>query len=253
MAYGRANPVWPEGRRSLRGWTEPLPRLLEALQEIPGLARLRFTSGHPSGCTPELIRALAELPVLCGHLHLPLQSGSDRILRRMNRGYTAAEYLAAVRRLRSAVPGMALTTDIIVGFPSETLADFDLTRGLLAEIGFDNAFIFQYNARPQTPAARWPDDVPAEEKRRRNHQLLAEQNRQCLAINQALVGRELEVLVEGPSPRNAARWTGRTRTNKIVLFAAAPALRRGDLLKVRIERAKIQTLDGTVNSQNANG
>lgn len=245
MAYGRANPVWPEGHRSPRGFREPLPRLLEAIQELGGLARIRFASGHPSGCSPELVRAMAELPAVCEHLHLPVQSGSDRILARMGRGYTSAAYLEAVRRLRAAVPGIAITTDIIVGFPSETPADVDRTLALMAEIRFDNAFIFKYNARPGTLAAGWPDDVPETEKLRRNHLLLDEQNRQCLAINQALVGRALEVLVEGPSPRNAARWTGRTRTNKIVLMDAASAGRRGGLAAVRIDGARVQTLYGT--------
>ncbi len=246
MAYGRANAVWPEDHRSPRGFREPLPRLLEALQAIPGLARIRFTSGHPSGCTPELVRAIAELPAVCEHLHLPLQSGSDRVLRRMNRGYTVAAYRDAVRRLRAARPGMALTTDIIVGFPGETLEDLECTRGLMAEIGFDNAFIFKYNPRPDTPASAWEDDVPEAEKLRRNHLLLDEQNRQCLALNRALVGRALEVLVEGPSRRNPARWTGRTRTNKIVLLDAAAGVRRGDLLTVRIDAARVQTLYGSV-------
>ncbi len=246
MAYGRANTVWPAGGRSPRGFSEPLPRLLEALQDIPGLARVRFTSSHPAGCTPELVRAVAELPAVCEHLHLPLQSGSDRILERMGRGYTAAEYREAARRLRAAVPGLALTTDLIVGFPSETPDDFDQTRALAAEIGFDNAFIFQYNARPDTVAGDWPDDVPPEEKRRRNHALLEEQNRRCLEINRALVGSQQEVLAEGPSRRNPVRWMGRTRTNKIVLFDAAAHVRRGDLLTVRIDVAKIQTLYGTL-------
>ncbi len=251
MAYGNANPVWPAGYRSARGFAESLPRLLEALQEIPGLARMRFTSGHASGCSLELIRAMAVLPTVCEHLHLPMQSGSDRILGRMNRGYTTADYREAVQRLRSAVPGIAITTDIIVGFPSETPADVDLTLQLMAEIKFDNAFIFKYNARPGTLASKWPDDVPETEKLRRNHVLLDEQNRQCLAINQSLAGRTLEVLMEGESRRNAARWTGRTRTNKIVLIDASPALRRGDLVVVRIDDAKIQTLYGTVMARRA--
>ncbi|MBU4200120.1 MAG: tRNA (N6-isopentenyl adenosine(37)-C2)-methylthiotransferase MiaB [Verrucomicrobia bacterium] len=246
MSYGRANLVWTDGYRSALGFTESLPQLLEALQGIPWLERIRFTSGHPSGCTLELIRAMAELPSVCEHLHLPLQSGSDRILDRMNRGYSAADYHNAVRRLRAALPKVAITTDVIVGFPSETLDDFEMTRALMSEIGFDNAFIFKYNPRPDTPAACWPDNVPEKEKLRRNHVLLDEQNRCCLALNQALVGNEVQVLIEGQSRRNAARWTGRTRTNKIVLIDASSALRRGDLLTVRIDNAKIQTLYGTV-------
>ncbi len=251
MSYGRTNSVWPAGHRSAHGFTEPLPRLLEALQKIPGLARLRFTSGHASGCSLELIRAMAELPAVCEHLHLPVQSGSDRILGRMKRGYTTADYLEAVQRLRAAVPGIAITTDIIVGFPSETPLDVELTLQLMAEIKFDNAFIFKYNARPGTLAFEWPDDVSETEKLRRNHVLLDEQNRQCLAINQSLVGRTLAALMEGPSRRNAARWTGRTRTNKIVLIDTSDAVQRGDLVTVRIDDAKIQTLYGTVMGRHA--
>ncbi len=246
MSYGRANQVWAAGYRSPRGFTEPLPRLLEALQEIPGLQRIRFTSSHPSGCTPELIRAMTELPSVCEHLHLPVQSGSDRILSRMYRGYSTADYRDAVRRLRAVLPGVAITTDIIVGFPDETLDDFEMTRAMITEIGFDNAFVFKYNPRPDTPAARWPDNVPEDEKLRRNHVLLDDQNRCCLALNQALVGREMEVLVEGKSRRNAARWTGRTRTNKIVLMETTPGVRRGDMIAVCINQAKIQTLYGSV-------
>ncbi len=220
------------------------PRLLHALQEIPGLQRIRFTSAHPEGCTPELACAMREIPAVCEHMHLPLQSGSDRILARMGRGYTAAEYRTAVARLREAVPEMALTTDIIVGFPGETVADFNATRRLMEEIGFDNAFIFKYSPRPGSRAAEWPDDVDEQEKRRRNQALLEEQQTRCRRIYHALIGRDLQVLVEGVSARNKKRWTARTRDNKIVLFDATPDLTPGDLLTLRIERARAQTLYG---------
>lgn len=244
MSYGRANAVWEGAPPSPRGFTEPLPRLLEAVAAVSGIRRVRFTSGHPSGCTAELARAMAELPAVCDHLHLPLQSGSDRILERMRRGYTVAEYLAAVERLRAAVPTLALTTDVIVGFPGETAEDFERTRELMERVGFDNAFIFQYSPRPGTPAAAWVDDVPPEEKLRRNHVLLADQDRRGLAINRALVGRTLEVLVEGPSARRATRWTGRTTTDKVVIFEPRQGVPRGAIVPVFIERACPQTLHG---------
>ncbi|NLB60760.1 MAG: tRNA (N6-isopentenyl adenosine(37)-C2)-methylthiotransferase MiaB [Lentisphaerae bacterium] len=249
MAYGRCQPVWPRSYRSPRGFEEPLPRLLEALQAIPALRRIRFTSNHPSGCTPELVRALVELPSVSTHLHLPLQSGSDRILGLMRRGYSVAEYSAGIQRVRSALPDLALTIDFIVGLPLETQAEFEMTRRLLAALKFDNAFIFKYSARPHTPAAQWPDDVDPAEKLRRNHVLLAEQNQQCLALNQKLVGRVLEVLIEGPSRRNPQRFSGRTRTNKIVLLEPGSDVRPGDLVRVSIQQAKMQTLYGRLASE----
>lgn len=248
MAYGRQNPVWPAASRSPRGFTEPFVRLLEAVNDETGLVRLRFTSGHPSGCTAELIRAMAELPSVCEHLHLPLQSGADRILRMMNRGYTAADYRAGVGRVRAAVPRLALTTDLMVGFPTETEADFEQTRALMNEIRFDNAFIFKYNPRPGTPAAQWPDDVPDREKLRRNHCLLEDQHRSSLAIHQTLVGQNLEVLVEGPSRRNCRRWFGRSRTNQMVMFDTRAGLAAGRRVLVRIESASVATLLGQVRS-----
>ena len=246
MSYGRANPVWPPGFRSPMGFSEPVPALLEAVSGVPGLRRIRFTSGHPSGCTRELCRAMSEIRPLCPHLHLPLQSGSDAILARMNRGYTAAEYRDAVARLRAAVPGIALTTDIIVGFPGETEAQFLETRSLMDEIRFDNAFIFKYSPRPGTPAAAFPDDVPEQEKLRRNHCLLEDQDRWCLDINEKLIGQTLPVLVEGRSKSNRGRWAGRTDSNKTVVFEPASATRPGDYIRAVIERVMPQTLYGRV-------
>jgi tRNA-2-methylthio-N6-dimethylallyladenosine synthase len=247
MNYGRANSTWlAADPASPLGYTEPFARLLEAVAAIPGILRVRFTSGHPSGCTGQLVHAVASLPQVCPHLHLPVQSGSDRILALMRRGYTRADYLDAARRLRAARPGFALTTDVIVGFPGETPEDFEATRSLMAEADFDNAFIFKYSPRPGTPAAAWDDDVPEAEKMRRNQVLLEDQDLRGLAVNQRLVGSVQEVLVEGPSLRNAARWSGRSPGNKIVVFEPPAGLQPGTLARIRIARAAPQTLYGDV-------
>ncbi|MCL1888261.1 MAG: radical SAM protein [Kiritimatiellaeota bacterium] len=214
------------------------------LCEIPGLRRLRFTSGHPSGCTDELLDAFRRLPKLCRHLHLPVQSGSDKILAAMRRGYTRETYLETVRRLREAAPGIAITSDIIVGFPGETGDDFERTRSLLREAAFDNTFIFKYSPRPGTPAASLDDDVPAAEKMRRNKILLADQDEVGQSLNDKLLQTTQEILVEGPSLRNPARWAGRTGANKIVHFDNPGHVRPGDLLNLVITRVLPQTLYG---------
>jgi tRNA-2-methylthio-N6-dimethylallyladenosine synthase len=246
MSYGRANTVWPESHVSAHGYTEPLPRLLEAAIGIPGIRRVRFTSGHPSGCTDELARAMAELGGVCDHLHLPVQSGSDRILKAMRRGYTADSYLGAVARLRRAVPTLALTSDVIVGFPGETDEDFEQTRALMDAARFDNAYIFKYSPREGTPAAALVDDVSPEEKLRRNHVLLADQDRRGLELHDDLVGTVVEILAEGPSLRNKDRWAGRTTTNKIAIFEPRATPNAGDIVRILVDRVGPQTLYGSV-------
>jgi tRNA-2-methylthio-N6-dimethylallyladenosine synthase len=246
MMYGRRNEVWPADYQSPRGFIEPFSRLLEAVSEVEGIERVRFTSSHPSGCTLELADTMRQIHAICPHLHLPLQSGSDRILKRMRRGYTTADYAAAVARLREATSEFAITTDIIVGFPSETAAEFEETRAFMETIGFDNAFIFKYSPRPGTPAADWPDDVSDAEKLRRNKVLLDDQDQRGRRLNEALIGSVQEVLVEGASLRNKERWSGRSRTNKIVIFDPVAGYEVGDLAKVKIERAMPQTLYGTI-------
>ena len=246
MNYGRRNLVWPEDAVSPGGYQTPFPRLLEAVDAVAGIERVRFTSGHPSGCTAELVRAMVELPTVCEHLHIPCQSGSDLILERMRRGYTADQFKAAACALQTALPGVALSTDIIVGFPGETEEDFDRTRAFMEEIGFDNAFIFKYSPRSGTPAAAWPDDVSDGEKMRRNQLLLGDQARRVEAINGALIGAQVEVLVEGPSLRNAARWSGRTRTNKVAVFDPVAGVARGECVNMVVERVTATTLYGKV-------
>lgn len=247
LRYGFRNKAWSdEDPPSPRGFTEPFPRLLEALDVIDGLERIRFTSAHPGGCTPELVRAFMELPRVCRHLHLPVQSGSDRILKGMGRRYTRTEYLEAVKRLRDFDPEFALTTDVIVGYPGETEADFEETRSLMEEAGFDNAFIFKYSPRPGTRSALLEDDVPKEEKERRNQVLLADQESRGLRRNSALVGTLREVMVEGPSLRNGERWSGRDSGNRIVVFEPRSAMKPGDTVKVRIVAAHAQILLGEI-------
>ncbi len=243
MNYGLRTPAFDEADPpSPGGYTLPFPRLLEAVAAIPGIERIRFTSGHPSGVTDELIRLYKEEPKLCHHLHLPVQSGSTGVLSRMRRGYTREQYLAAVSRLRQAVPSIAITTDVIVGFPGESEADFQETRTLMEEAAFDNAFIFKYSPRPGTVSATWDDDVTEEEKARRNQVLLGDQDLRGARRNQDLVGTQQEVLAEGPSLRNKARWSGRTSANKIVIFTPPEGLKPGDMLTLTITRAAPQTL-----------
>ena len=245
LRYGVRNAaLGPDDPPSPGGYTEAFPRLLEALNAIDGLARIRFTSAHPKGCTDELVRAYAEFPKVCRHLHLPVQSGSDRVLKEMGRHYTRAEYLAAVAKLRAFDPEFAVTTDVIVGYPGETEEDFEATRALMEEAGFDNAFVFKYSPRPGTRSAALPDDVPTEEKERRDQVLLADQQVRGQARNDRLVGTTREVLVEGPSLRNAARWSGRDSGNRIVVFEPTHPVRIGDLVQVRIREAHPQILIG---------
>ena len=222
------------------------PHLLRRLQEIDGLERIRFTSAHPSGCDDELVAAYRDCPKVCRHLHLPVQSGSDRILADMGRRYTRAEYLAAVERLREFDPELAVTTDVIVGYPGETEEDFEATRSLLDEAGIDNSFVFKYSPRPGTRAAARQDDVPREEKERRDQVLLADQERRGLERNLRLVGTVREVMVEGPSKRNKARLSGRDSGNRIVVWDCAdPALAEvGSLVRLRILEAHPQILVG---------
>ena len=220
------------------------PRLLRRLQEIEGLARIRFTSAHPKGCTDELVAVYGDCPKVCRHLHLPVQSGSDRILAEMGRRYTRAEYFAAVAKLRAFDPEFSLTTDVIVGYPGETEEDFEATRTLMDAAGFDNAFIFKYSPRPGTRSAALPDDVTTEEKERRDQVLLADQECRGQARNDRLIGTVREVIAEGPSKRNAARWAGRDGGNRIVVWDADGSDCVGDLVKLRITEAHPQILIG---------
>jgi tRNA-2-methylthio-N6-dimethylallyladenosine synthase len=222
----------------------PFVQLLEAVHEVEGLRRLRFTSPHPIGFRDDLIDVISRLPKLAEHVHLPLQSGSNRILKAMHRAYTAEKYIDLVERLRRARAGIAITTDIIVGFPGETENDYGQTRDLVDRIQFDNAFVFRYSSRRGTPAAEMPEQTEERVKEERNHDLLRIVNESTRRSGERLVGRTVEVLCEGPSKRNPARLAGRTRTNKIVVFEGGDEL-VGELVDVRIEQANGFSLYGT--------
>ena len=217
--------------------------LLAAVNAIDGIERIRFVTSHPLDFTPHLVEAMAALDKVCEALHLPFQAGSDRILKMMRRGYTAAGYRELIAQLRQAVPHIALSTDVIVGFPSETEEDFLDTRRMLELVRFDSIFLFNYSERPGTVAPNLPDQVPHEAKQRRFDGLINMQRRIALAANLPYEGQIMEVLVEGPSKKNPHKLSGRTRTNKIINFPGDPA-RIGKLTSVRVTRAGLYALDG---------
>ena len=221
----------------------PFVQLLEAVSAVDGLERLRFTSPHPIGFRDDLIDAMSRLPKLAEHVHLPLQSGSNRILKAMHRIYTAEKYAQLVGKIRAARPGIAITTDIIVGFPGETESDYKATRDLVERLQFDNGFIFRYSPRRETPAATMLDQIDESVKEARNQDLLGIINASARCANERLVGTRVEVLCEGPSKTNPARLMGRTRTNKVVVFEAEEN-RIGKIFDVAIERANGFSLYG---------
>ncbi|MGH2733868.1 MAG: tRNA (N6-isopentenyl adenosine(37)-C2)-methylthiotransferase MiaB [Actinomycetota bacterium] len=224
--------------------TPRFAELLCALDGIEGLRRVRFTSPHPKDFREPVARAMAESSVVCEHLHLPVQSGSNRVLRAMKRSYTRERYLEKVAMARQLVSGLALTTDIIVGFPGETEEDFARTLSLVEEVGFDAAYLFQYSPRPGTEAAVRADQVPREVVQERFDRLVVVQERISLQRNRSQVGEVVEVLVEGPSKKDPTRVTGRTRTNKLVHFVddVAP----GQFRRVRVDAAAPHHLEGEV-------
>src|SRR5438128_6482665 len=221
----------------------PFVQLLEAVHAIDGLERLRFTSPHPIGFRDDLIDANSRLPKLAEHVHLPLQSGSNKILKAMHRAYTAEKYAHLVGKIHAARPGIAITTDIIVGFPGETDSDYKATRDLVEQLQFDNAFVFRYSPRRETPAATMPNQIDESVKEARNQDLLGIINTSARCANERLVGTHVEVLCEGPSKTNPARLMGRTRTNKVVVFEAEEN-RIGKIFDVAIERANGFSLYG---------
>jgi tRNA-2-methylthio-N6-dimethylallyladenosine synthase len=217
-------------------------QLLGRLDAIDGIERIRYTSPHPKDMREDVIRAHAELGAVCEHIHLPLQSGSSAVLKRMRRTYSRERYLDRVAMIREHVPDCALTTDIIVGFPGETEADFEQTLQVAETVGYDGAFTFIYSPRRGTEAAKLPDQLPHEIKVARLERLVEVIQRRAQERAQRFVGRTLEVLVEGPSRTDPSRWRGRSRHNKVVNFSGLGA--PGELVDVRISSATSQTLAG---------
>jgi tRNA-2-methylthio-N6-dimethylallyladenosine synthase len=243
-AYGIAE------TRGAAGQTPAHPRfadLLRAVHAVPGILRIRFTSPHVRYMDAEFVDCVCSLPKVCKAFHIPVQSGSDRVLQLMHRGYTAADYLQVVGALRARLDRVAFSTDVIVGFPSETEEDFAATRELMRCVGFDMAYIFKYSPRQGTRAAeKYADDVPAEVKLERNQVLLDDLEASVATRNQGCVGQCVEVLVEGPSRRNAARWQGRSDTGKVVIFEPDSTTLPGALVQVAVNRGTSHSLFGTV-------
>jgi tRNA-2-methylthio-N6-dimethylallyladenosine synthase len=227
------------------GETADLALLLEYVAEVPGVERMRFTTSHPREFGPRLIDAYARISKLAGQLHLPVQSGSDRVLAAMKRGYTALEYKSIVRRLRQARPTISLSSDFIVGFPGESEADFEQTMRLIDDVGFDGSFSFLYSPRPGTPAAELPDDTPPPVKSARLARLQSRIEEQYQANSRRMVGSRQRVLVEGPSRKSAGELAGRTENNRVVNFAGGPRL-IGHYVELVITGALPHSLRGEV-------
>jgi tRNA-2-methylthio-N6-dimethylallyladenosine synthase len=225
------------------GESADLALLIDYVAAVEGIERIRFTTSHPVEMTDRLAQTFAEVQQLVSHLHLPVQSGSDRILALMKRGHTALEYRSRIRRLRRARPDLSLSSDFIVGFPGETEADFEATMGLIEEVGFDHSFSFIYSPRPGTPAAELPDDVPHRVKQGRLLRLQARIEAQAKAISAAMVGSTRRILVEGPSRKDPSMLAGRTECNRVVNFHG-PAELIGDFAEVRIDAALPHSLRG---------
>lgn len=219
--------------------------LLYALDRVEGIERIRFMTSHPKDLSDELIYAMRDCKKVCEHLHLPVQSGSTRVLKEMNRQYSKEQYLDMLAKIKEQIPGIALTTDIIVGFPGETEEDFEETLDVVEKAQYDMAYTFLYSKRTGTPAAKSPDQIPETVKKQRFDRLLELQNRVSKEINDPLLNTVVEVLVEGLSRSSAATYTGRTRTNKIVNFKGSEDL-IGKLIKVRIEKVQTWSLEGVI-------
>ena len=220
-----------------------LALLLEYVAEVPGVERIRYTTSHPNEFSDRLIEAYARIPKLVSHLHLPVQSGSDRILAAMKRNYTALEYKSRIRKLRAVRPDISLSSDFIIGFPGESEADFEATMKLVEDVGFDSSFSFIYSPRPGTPAAELPDDTPQEVKTERLMRLQKRIEEQAFAISRNMVGTVQRVLVEGASRKDAKELFGRTDNNRVVNFVGHPRL-TNHFIEVRITEALPHSLRG---------
>jgi tRNA-2-methylthio-N6-dimethylallyladenosine synthase len=233
--------------RDFRDGTD-LADVLAAVNQIPGLVRLRFLTSYPKDMSDKLIAAIASLDKVCEHLHLPVQAGNDQVLTNMRRGYSRDDYLTLARRLRQAIPDLALSTDIIVGFPGETEEQFQDTLSLVQEVRFSTVYVAAYSPRPGTLASRWEDDVPRDEKKERVQRLDAAQQRVSFEQHQALKGKEVEVLVESSQSerRDMAQWRGRTRRNRLVFLPRGEDDLLGQIVKVRIEKVSPFAMQGVV-------
>ena len=226
------------------GEKEAFAKLLRRVNEIPGVDRIHYMTSHPRDMSEEVIKAVAECEHICENFHVPFQSGSTEILRRMNRGYSREKYLELIALIRKYVPNCTITTDIIVGFPGETEADFEDTLNLVKEVGFDAAFTFIYSKRSGTPAAKMDNQVPLDVKKARLNKLMEAQNISSLKCNEKLIGQVVEVLAEGPS-KNKDVWNGRTRTGKLVLWPLeGKTYQAGDKVYVKIDTAQTWLLKG---------
>jgi tRNA-2-methylthio-N6-dimethylallyladenosine synthase len=223
-----------------------LAALMARVDDVADLARIRFTTSNPYNLTPALIAAVRDVPKVCEWFHLPLQSGSDRILRRMNRGYTRAQYLDLIDALRAAVPDISLSTDLIVGFPGETEEDFAATLEMVERVAYDNAFVFRYSPRPGTPAAVMGDQVPAPVKAERNARVLELTTRIAHERSRRRLGQTVEVLIDGAAKKNAGELSGRTRCNRVVNFDGMGRVAVGDLAWVRITDVLPHSLRGVL-------
>ncbi|MDQ3985808.1 MAG: tRNA (N6-isopentenyl adenosine(37)-C2)-methylthiotransferase MiaB [Actinomycetota bacterium] len=223
-------------------------KLLRELDTIEGLRRVRFTSPHPKDFRADTVEAMADCRSVCEHIHLPVQAGSDRVLRRMKRAYTRKKYMEKVQMVRDRIPNVAVTTDIIVGFPGETEDDFRETLSVVEEAEYDQAYTFQYSPRPMTEAADYPDQLPKEVVQERFERLIALQDEISERRNHALIGGTEEVIVEGPSKKDPARLTGRTRSNKVIHFPSDGA-EAGSFRDVRVTNARSHHLEGEIASR----
>jgi len=225
------------------GEVADLALLINFIAAVDGIDRIRYTTSHPLEMSDSLIQAYAEVPGLVGHLHLPVQSGSDRVLALMKRNHTALEYTSIIRRLRAARPGISISSDFIIGFPGETDADFEQTMALVERTGFDHSFSFIYSQRPGTPAAALPDEVPLAVKKQRLARLQARISEMAAAISMSMVGTVQRVLVEKPSRKRADQLSGRTENNRVVNFDATPDL-VGQFVDIHITEALPNSLRG---------
>ncbi len=225
-----------------------LAALLEAVAGVAGIERIRFTTSNPFNFTSRLVRAIRDVPQVCEWVHLPLQSGSDRVLARMNRGYTRARYLELVAELRETVPGVALSTDLIVGFPGETEEDFEQTLEMVERVGYDNVFAFRYSPRPGTPAAAMPDQVPPAVKAQRNARLLEVAGRVAGDRARRLAWQVVEVLVDGRSRKDPGELQGRTRCNRVVNFQGQGRAAVGERVPILVTEVLPHSLRGTLAS-----